>query len=77
MVGLPSGILNGGQDILAFKVRIVIQHLVECRSGAQQFKHVAYANPHAPNARATAALRGVDGYPVQAIWRHDVNLQPV
>jgi hypothetical protein len=75
MIRLPSGVLNGGQNILAFKVRMVFQDLLECRSSAQQFKHVAYANPHTPNARATAALRVVDSYSVQAIWRHDVNLQ--
>jgi hypothetical protein len=71
MVGLPSGRLNGGQDILAFEVRIVFQYLVECRSGTQQFKHVAYANPHTPNARPAAALLVVDRYPAQAIWSHD------
>ena len=46
---------------------MVFQYLVECRSGTQQFKNIAHANSHAPNAWATAALRIVYGYPVKAI----------
>ena len=67
MIGLPSGILDGCENILAFEVRIVFQNCVKRRSGAQQFEHVADANPHAPNARATAALCDVDSNPVKAI----------
>ena len=75
MIRLPGGILNGGQDILAFEVRVILQYLVKRRSGAQQFKHVAHPNPHAPDAGSTTTLRVVDCYTAEAIWRHDVNLQ--
>jgi hypothetical protein len=72
MIRLPGGILNGGQDILVFEVRVILQYLVKRGSGAQQFKHVAHANSHAPDAGATTTLRVVDCYTVEAIWRHDV-----
>jgi hypothetical protein len=75
VIRLPRSILNGGQNVLALKVRIVLEYLGESGTCTEQFKHVAHPNSHAPNARTPPTLRTFDSYPAEAIWRHDVFLQ--
>ena len=56
MIRLVSGILDGGENVFAFKAGIILQDLFDGGSCTQQFQNVGDADSHAADTRAVAAL---------------------
>ena len=56
VVRLVCRILNCCQNVVPFKIGIVLQNLLVRRPGAEKLQNVCDANPHATNARTPAAF---------------------
>lgn len=71
MIRLGRRVLEGGPDVLRFKVRIVCEDLLFQHSGCQQIEHIRDPDAHAANAGASAALIGIKCDAIQVIhyWR--------
>ena len=52
--------IEAGFNVLAFEVGIVGQNLIFGCAGREQFQHIDDPNAHPPNARASAALVGIE-----------------
>lgn len=61
VVLLTCGVEEAGRDVVRLEIGVIREDLLRCLSGGQELKHVLHAEPHPPNARAAAALLGVDG----------------
>ena len=61
MIGLVSGVVKGGEDILALKKRIILKNFIERGSGSEQFENIGDTNAQATNTGAAAAFAGFDG----------------
>jgi hypothetical protein len=60
VIGLVSGVVKGGEDILALKEWIILKNFVERGSGAEEFQNIGDTNAKAANTRAAAAFAGVN-----------------
>jgi hypothetical protein len=60
VVGLASRVGEGGLDVVRFKVGEVAQDVVLRGTAREAFEDVSHPNAHTPDARATAALVGLD-----------------
>jgi len=60
MIGLLRGICDRGEDILAFKKRVIPKDFVERCTVGQKLQHIDNADVLAANAGLTAALAGLD-----------------
>ena len=70
MIRLVSGILDGGENIFAFKAGIILQDLFDGGFCTQQFQDVGDTDSHVANARTAAALGVVDGDSGEAFLGH-------
>jgi len=77
MIRLMRGVFDGGENIVALKVGIILQDFLIRRSGAQQFQNVGHAHPHAANARPAAAFSRLDGDARKQLFvQHDNKITP-
>ena len=51
-----------GSQIIHLKIGHLFQNLFGTQTGGEKIEHVNHTDAHAANARATAALFGIDGY---------------
>ena len=58
MVGLMRGVFNGGQNILAFEIRVIVQNFFVRSARAQKLQNIGDPHPHATDARTSAAFAG-------------------
>ena len=65
MVALPCRVFEGGGDVSRFQERIVAEDFLAAGARGQKIEHVFDPDAQATQARAVAALGGIDGYPVQ------------
>src|ERR1035437_1073744 len=70
VVRLVCGILNCCEDVVTFKIGIVLQNLLVRRPGAEELQNVCDANSQAPNARAAAAFPGLNRDSFQKVGLH-------
>jgi hypothetical protein len=61
VVGLPGGVFDSSEDVVAFQERIIFEDFLKGGSGAEKFENVGDADPLATDARAPAALALLDG----------------
>jgi hypothetical protein len=61
VIGLVSGVLKGGENILALKKRVILKNFVERGSRTEQLQNVGDTNAHAANTGAAPAFAGVNG----------------
>ena len=61
MIRLMRGVFDGGENVVALKIGMILQDFLVGRSGAQQFQNVGHAHPYAANARLAAAFSRLDG----------------
>ena len=66
MVGLPGGILDGGENVLPLKEGIIGENFFVGSSRGKQIEDVRDAHAKAADTRASAALAFLDGDPLQA-----------
>ena len=77
VVVLGGGVLEAGGDILGLKVGEVAEDFLFGDARGEHLEHILDADPHAADARAAAALSGLDGNAVEEVgllrrhgWRH-------
>jgi hypothetical protein len=56
MIRLPSCILDRRQQILVFKIRVILEDLLKARTRSQQLQDIGHSDAHTANARAAATL---------------------
>lgn len=63
----PAGrVLEGSRDVLTLEIREVAQDLLRGLACSEELQHIDHPHPHAANnARAAAALLGVDSDPFE------------
>jgi len=61
VIGLVSGVIKGGEDILALKKWVILENFVERGSGSEEFENIGDTNAQAANTGASAAFAGVNG----------------
>ncbi len=74
MVGLMGGVVDGRQNILAFKKGIILQDLVNRSTGAQKLQYVGDAQALAADARTATALAFLHGDPAETLQFHKCTL---
>ena len=70
MVGLVSGVVKGGENILALKKWVILKNFVERGSGAEEFQNIGDTNAKAANTGPTAAFAGVNGDSLETFALH-------
>ena len=70
------GILDGRENIFAFKRRIIGEDLLERRAAGDQFQYIGHPNPLTTNTRTPTALPRLDSNPPQPLWIHMFTLLP-
>lgn len=65
VVEAPRRIEQACRDVLRLQVRKIGQYLRLTLPRCQEFEDVNYANPHAPDTRASTTLSGIDRDPVE------------
>ena len=70
MIGLMRRVVDGGEDVLAFELRVVLEDFLKARAMADEFQDVGYADAQATNAGASAALGVVDGNALETVLGH-------
>ena len=61
MIGLVCCVGDRGEDIVALKIGVVLQNLLEGCICAEKLQDVGHAHPHPANAGPAAAFAGLDG----------------
>ena len=56
MIRLTSRVIDRREDIVPLERRVVLEKFFVGSTIAEEFKNIGNANPHTPNARASAAL---------------------
>jgi len=56
VVGLASGILNGGKNIFSLQEAVISKDLFKGSPASQEIQYIGYTQTKAPNAGAAAAL---------------------
>ena len=67
VVGLASGILNGGENIFSFQEGVVSKDLFEGSPASQEIQDIGYPQTKTPNAGAAAALSFFHRYSLQPL----------
>jgi hypothetical protein len=49
VIGLVCGVVDGSQNVLSFDARLILEHLIERRSGPEKFQHIGNAETLAAN----------------------------
>ena len=60
MICLPRCVFEAGEDVIGLQELIVRQDFIVRRACAQQPEHIGDPEPESPDARASAALAGLD-----------------
>jgi hypothetical protein len=74
VIRLSSGILDCGEDVLTLQERVVLEDLLEGRTGAQQLQDVGDADALSTDAGSSTALARLDGDASKAIEVHATSL---
>ena len=67
MVRLTGCVLDNGEDVLSLEIRMIVKNLFKARTAADELKHIAHADAHSANTRASATLRVINRDPAEAI----------
>ena len=70
MIGLVSGVVEGGEDVLALKKWVVLQNFVERGSRAEQLQNIGDTNAQAANTGTAPAFAGVNGDSLKTFALH-------
>jgi len=70
VIRLSRSIFDCGENVLALKIRIIAQNLVEFGSGTQQFEDIGNPDSHPANARTAPALGRIERYAIEMTGRH-------
>lgn len=71
MIGLTSGVGNGGEDVVPLQERVVAEDLFERGAGGKKVQDVRDAHALPADARLAAALAGFDRDPLEQFSLHD------
>ncbi len=63
MVETTARVLQGRCDVFALQIRVIIEDLCVRLFGGEKVQDVDDADAHAPNARTSAALFGIERNP--------------
>ncbi len=61
MVNAATGVDKTGFEIIRLQVRHLVKNLDGVEASSEEIEHVTDTDAHPTHARATSALRGIDG----------------
>lgn len=70
MIGLMRRVFNRRENVLAFKVRIILQNFLVGSVCAQKLQHIRDPDSHSANARPPTTLARLDGDALQQLSFH-------